>query len=59
MLLEKSLEPAETERDIAGQAPNAGVGDVDGEGESRRKEGCSRSFGVVFILANDFLFDGP
>jgi hypothetical protein len=36
------VEAVETQRESSGHAPIAGVGDVEGEGDSRRKEGCSR-----------------
>jgi hypothetical protein len=36
----EDAEPVETQRDSSGQAAMAGVGDVDGEGESLRNEGC-------------------
>jgi hypothetical protein len=31
-------EPVETQRDSSGQAPRAGVGDTEGEGEARRPD---------------------
>lgn len=37
----------DTLRDISGHAPRAGVGEADGEGESLRKEGCSRTSWLV------------
>ena len=33
------VDPVETDRESSGQARIAGVGDVDGEGDSRRKDG--------------------
>jgi hypothetical protein len=41
----EAAEAVDTERESSGQAPIAGVGEVDGDGdgESRRKEGCSRN----------------
>lgn len=54
MLLEyrEALEPVDTHRESSGQDPMAGVGEVEGDGDSRRKEGCSRSSCVVAILAD-------
>lgn len=43
-------EPIETLRESSGQAPIAGVGDVDGDGDSLRKEGFARSGCVVAIV---------
>ena len=44
------LEAVDTLRESSGQAPIAGVGDVEGEGEDRRKEGCSVTCSVVAIV---------
>ena len=33
------VEAVDTQRDISGQAPIAGVGEADGEGDLRRNEG--------------------
>ena len=55
LLLEnrKSAEPVDTHRVSSGQAPTGGVGDNEGEGdgESRRNEGCSRSSCVAAMIA--------
>jgi hypothetical protein len=39
------VDPVDTQRDNSGHAPIAGVGEPEGvgDGESRRKDGCSRS----------------
>jgi hypothetical protein len=47
------VEAVETQRESSGHAPIAGVGDVDGEGESRRKEGCSRISSCVDAIFAD------
>jgi hypothetical protein len=44
------VEAVDTQRESSGHAPMAGVGDVDGEGDSRRKEGCSWSSWPVAIF---------
>jgi hypothetical protein len=51
--IEGDEEPVETQRDSSGQEPMAGVGEVDGDGESLRNEGCERSSGsgVVSMIA--------
>ncbi|EHL03418.1 hypothetical protein M7I_0641 [Glarea lozoyensis 74030] len=49
----EDAEPVETQRESSGQAVMAGVGDVDGEGESLRNEGCEwrTGSGVVAMIA--------
>ena len=44
------LDAVETHRDSSGHAPIAGVGEVEGEGDSRRKDGCCRSSCLVAIV---------
>lgn len=43
-------EPIETLRESSGQALIAGVGDVDGDGDSLRKEGFARRGCVVAMI---------
>jgi hypothetical protein len=50
------VEAVETQRESSGQAPIAGVGEVEGEGDSRRKEGCSRRSCVVAMVVNCWCF---
>lgn len=50
------VEAVETQRESSGHAPIAGVGDVEGEGDSLRKDGCALSAGVVAMIANVVLF---
>ncbi len=47
-----AAEPVEKqrERSSSGHAPMAGVGESDGDGDSRLKEGCFRSSGVSAIV---------
>lgn len=56
------VEVVETQRKSSGHAPIAGVGDVEGDGDSRRKEGCSLIFGVamlkdVVVFLADYAFN--
>jgi hypothetical protein len=51
------VEAVETQRDSSGHAPIPGVGDVEGDGDSLRKDGCALSSGVVAIIANVVLFE--
>lgn len=44
------VEAVETQRESGGQAPIAGVGEVEGEGDSRRKEGRSETSRVSAIF---------
>ncbi len=44
------VEPVDTQRESSGQAPIAGLGDIEGEGESLRKDGCSCSSGAPGVL---------
>lgn len=48
------VEAVETdlESSSSGHAPIAGVGDADGDGDSRRNEGCPGSSSVVAMVAN-------
>jgi len=52
----ETVEPVETQRDSSGQALIAGVGDLEGEGESLLNDGCCRMTGrdsrVVAIAVN-------
>ena len=51
----------ETQRESSGHAVRAGVGDVDGDGESLRNDGCSRNCGsdvVAMIASRDSPFEG-
>lgn len=50
------VEAVETQRESSGHAPIAGVGDVEGDGDSLRKDGCALSSGVVAMIANVVLF---
>jgi hypothetical protein len=50
------VEAVETQRESSGHAPIAGVGDVEGDGDSLRKEGCSLSSGIVAMIANGLVF---
>lgn len=50
------VEAVETQRESSGHAPIAGVGDVEGDGDSLRKDGCALSPGVVAMIANVVLF---
>jgi hypothetical protein len=50
------VEAVETQRESSGHAPIAGVGDVEGDGDSLRKDGCALSAGVVAMIANVVLF---
>jgi len=50
------VEVVETQRESSGHAPIAGVGDVDGDGDSLLKEGCSLSSGVVAMAVNGSCF---
>ena len=57
-LLERSenvdaVEPVDTQRCSSGQAPIAGVGDVEGEGEDRRSDGWSEPCGTAMIASGD------
>ncbi|KAH8792561.1 hypothetical protein BGZ57DRAFT_727489, partial [Hyaloscypha finlandica] len=45
------VEAVETQRESSGHAPIAGVGDVEGDGDSLRKDGCALSSGVVAMIA--------
>ena len=51
------VEAVETQRESSGHAPIAGVGDVEGDGDSLRKDGCALSSGVVAMIANVVLFE--
>lgn len=51
------VEAVETQRESSGQAPIAGVGDVEGDGDSLRKEGCARSSCDVAMTANVVWFE--
>lgn len=61
MVLDRSemelVEAVETQRESSGHAPIAGVGDVEGDGDSLRKDGCALSSGVVAMIANTVLFE--
>lgn len=46
------VEVVDTQRDSSGQAPRAGVGDREGDGDSRLNEGCSLSSGVVAMIVS-------
>jgi hypothetical protein len=46
------VEAVERQRESSGQAPIAGVGDVDGDGDSLRNDGCSRSSCVAAIFVD-------
>jgi len=50
------VEAVETQRESSGHAPIAGVGDVEGDGDTLRKHGCSLSSGVVAMIANGLVF---
>ncbi len=47
------VDPVETQRCSSGQAPIAGVGDIEGEGEARRNEGWSEPCGTAMIASGD------
>jgi hypothetical protein len=51
------VEAVETQRESSGHAPIAGVGDVEGDGDSLRKEGCALSSGVAAMIANVVWFE--
>jgi hypothetical protein len=51
------VEAVETQRESSGHAPIAGVGDVEGDGDSLRKDGCALSSGVVAMIAKVVLFE--
>ena len=46
------VEAVEMQRESSGQAPIAGVGDVEGDGDSLRNDGCSLSSCVAAIFAD-------
>jgi hypothetical protein len=50
------VEAVETQRDSSGQASIAGVGDVEGDGDSLRKDGCSLSSAVAAMIAKGLVF---
>jgi hypothetical protein len=52
------VEAVETQRESSGHAPIAGVGDVEGDGDSLRKEGCSLNSDIVAMMANGFGVSG-
>jgi hypothetical protein len=51
------VEAVDTQRESSGHAAIAGVGDVEGDGDSLRKDGCGLSPGVVAIIAIVVLFE--
>jgi len=50
------VEAVETQRESSRHAPIAGVGGVEGDGDSLRTDGCSLSSGIVAMIANGFVF---
>jgi hypothetical protein len=46
------VEAVEMQRESSGKDPIAGVGDVDGDGDSLRNDGCSLSACVAAIFAD-------
>jgi len=51
------VEVVDTQRESSGHAPMAGVGDVEGDGDSLRKDGCALSSGVATMIANAVWFE--
>ena len=51
------VEAVETHLESSGQAPIAGVGEVEGDGDSLRKDGCALSSGDVAMIASDVWFE--
>jgi hypothetical protein len=47
------VDPVETQRCSSGQAPIAGVGDTEGEGDARRNNSWSEPFGGSMIASGD------
>lgn len=50
------MEAVETHRESSGHALIAGVGEVEGDGESLRKDGCSLSSCVVAMVVYSSCF---
>jgi hypothetical protein len=48
-----AVDPVDTQRCSSGQAPIAGVGDIEGEGEARRSDGWSEPCGTAMIASGD------
>ena len=51
------VEAVETHLESSGQAPIAGVGEVEGDGDSLRKDGCALSSGDVAMIASEVWFE--
>ena len=49
----EAVDPVDTQRCSSGQAPIAGVGDIEGEGEARRSDGRSEPCGTAMIASGD------